>query len=141
MYTTGYIDMVKSPQYSFGYGLSYTTFAYDNLKLSANTMTQDQTVKVEFKLTNTGKKVGEEVVQLYIRDKAASLVRPVKELKGFQKVKLKPGESKMVSFTINKEALSFYNNQLQWVAEPGMFDIMVGASAMDIKFTEALELK
>lgn len=140
-YTTGYIDISNSPKFPFGYGLSYTSFAYENLKLSATSMKENQKIQVSFDLKNTGSRTGEEIVQLYIRDRVASVVRPVKELKDFKKIKLKPGKCKCVEFTIDKEMLSFYNDKLQWVAEPGSFDIMIGASSADIRLACVLELK
>ncbi|MDP4188599.1 MAG: beta-glucosidase BglX, partial [Bacteroidota bacterium] len=140
-YRSGYIDLQKSPKFPFGYGLSYTTFKYDNLKLSASKMKPNQTIDVSFTLTNTGKYTGEEVVQLYIRDLVASVTRPVKELKDFQKIQLKPQESKTIHFTINKEKLSFYNSNLNWVAEPGTFDLMIGSSSADIRLKDTFELQ
>lgn len=137
----GYIDLPKTPQYPFGFGLSYTNFKYSDLKLSAKKITPDQTMEVSFTLTNTGTCVGEEVAQLYIRDRVASLVRPIKELKDFKKVRLQPGESKVICFTINKEKLSFYNRQLEWVAEPGAFDLMIGTSSADCPLKDVFELE
>ncbi|HEY5499758.1 MAG TPA: glycoside hydrolase family 3 N-terminal domain-containing protein, partial [Bacteroidales bacterium] len=130
-YRSGYNDLQKSPKFPFGFGLSYTTFKYDALTLSTKTMNSNQTIDVSFTLTNTGTRAGEEVAQLYIRDLVGSVVRPVKELKDFQKVKLEPGESKTIHFTIDKEKLSFFNSKLEWVAEPGDFDLMIGASSAD----------
>lgn len=118
-YVSAYIDLKNSPKFPFGYGLSYTTFDYSGLKLSSNKIKSNETIKVSFQLKNTGKVAGEEVVQLYLKDKFGSVVRPVLELKDFQKLKLNAGESKTIEFTIDKEKLSFYNNKLEWVAEPG----------------------
>ncbi|TZF83286.1 glycosyl hydrolase [Pedobacter sp. BS3] len=140
IYKSAYIDSPNTPQYAFGYGLSYTSFSYTDLTLSAAKMHHTDNVTVSFRLTNTGKYAGEEVVQLYVHDEVASVVRPVKELKGFQKVFLKAGESKTVSFVINKEKLSFYNSKLQWAAEPGNFEIMIGTASDDIKLTAEMEL-
>lgn len=140
-YRSGYIDQVKSPKFAFGHGLSYTTFSYSDLTLSSHTMPQGGTIEVSFTLTNSGKRAGEEVVQLYLRDEVASVVRPVKELRDFQKVYLNPGEQKVIRFTINKEKLSFYNKDLQWGAEPGAFDLMIGSSSADIRLTDKFELK
>ncbi len=139
-YRSAYIDLSIYPKYEFGYGLSYTRFAYSNLKLNNAKMKPNGSITVSCTITNTGKYAGEEVVQLYIRDKVASLVRPVKELKDFKKILLQPGESKMVQFVVNKEKLSFYNEKLQWVAEPGEFDLMIGASSSDIKLKAGFEL-
>jgi beta-glucosidase len=139
-YRSAYTDLSIYPKYEFGYGLSYTRFAYSNLKLNNAKMRANGSITVSCTITNTGKYAGEEVVQLYIRDKVASLVRPVKELKDFKKILLQPGESKTVQFTIDKEKLSFYNEKLQWVAEPGEFDLMIGASSSDIKLKAGFEL-
>lgn len=140
-YKSAYIDAPNSPQYAFGFGLSYTSFDYSDLSLSRSSIKGDETTEVSFTLKNTGKYAGEEVVQLYIQDVVSSVVRPVKELKDFQKVALKAGGSKTIRFTIGKEKLSFFNQALQWVAEPGNFKIMAGASSDDIKFETTLELK
>jgi len=140
-YRSGYIDLQKSPKYPFGFGLSYTTFKYDGLKLSSKKMKADGTIEVTFTLTNTGKRAGEEVAQLYIRDLVGSVVRPVKELKDFQKVRLEPGESKVLHFAIDKQKLSFFNSKLEWVAEPGDFNLMIGTSSADILLNEKFELE
>lgn len=139
-YVSAYIDLKNSPKFPFGYGLSYTTFEYSGLKLSSNKIKSNETIKVSFQLKNTGKVAGEEVVQLYLKDKFGSVVRPVLELKDFQKLKLNVGESKTIEFTIDKEKLSFYNNKLEWVAEPGDFEVMIGASSADIKLKSDFEL-
>ncbi len=139
-YVTAYTDIQNSPKYAFGYGLSYTSFAYSNLQLSSKKLTATGKIHVAVTITNTGKYAGEEVVQLYLRDRVGSIVRPVKELKDFAKIKLSPGASRMVQFIINKEKLSFYNQQLQWVAEPGDFDIMIGASSADIRLKDSFQL-
>lgn len=139
-YRTGYIDLTKKPKFPFGYGLSYTHFDYSDLLLSSRVMNEDTPIEVSCIVTNTGSRAGEEIVQLYLRDRVASVVRPVKELKGFQKIALLPGESKAVRFVINKEKLSFYNNNLDFVTEPGEFDVMIGASSQDIRLKETFEL-
>ena len=139
-YRSAYIDLSIYPKYEFGYGLSYTNFQYSDLQLSKKTMKAGERIDVTMKLTNTGKYDGEEVVQLYLRDKVGSVVRPVKELKDFQKVKLQPGESTIIRFTIGKEKLSFYNDKLQWIAEPGGFDLMIGSSSEDIRLKDSFEL-
>lgn len=139
-YRSAYIDLSIHPQYAFGYGLSYTNFKYDNLKLSSARISPGKIIDVSFTLTNTGKYSGEEVVQLYLRDEVASVVRPVKELKDFKKIFLQPGESKVITFTIDKEKLSFYNEKLQWITEPGKFDLMIGSSSDDIKLKQSFEL-
>ncbi|GGF12472.1 glycosyl hydrolase [Hymenobacter cavernae] len=132
-YKSAYIDVPNTPRYAFGYGLSYTTFRYSDLKLSSPTMTAAESIQVQFTLTNTGNVAGEEVTQLYLHDPIASTVRPLKELKDFQKVMLKPGESKTITFTIDKEKLAFYNQKLEWVAEPGDFNLMLGSASDDIR--------
>ncbi|WP_413673995.1 beta-glucosidase BglX [Massilia cellulosiltytica] len=132
-WVSAYTDLINLPKFPFGFGLSYTTFRYADLKLDRQTLRGDGKIKVSIQLTNTGKVAGEEVVQLYLRDRVASVVRPVKELKGFRKVALAAGETRTVDFTIDKESLSFFNAALQWNAEPGDFDLMIGASSADIR--------
>ena len=130
------------PLFAFGHGLSYTTFEYGKPTIDKKEMTADGTVTVSVPVKNTGDREGKEVVQLYISDKKSSLPRPVKELKGFEKVTLAPGEEKVVSFTINSEALSYFDDKKhEWVAEPGKFEALVGASSTDIKGKVAFELK
>ena len=124
-----YQDVSNAPLYEFGYGLSYTTFEYSNLKLSSNSLSEDGEIKVSFTLKNTGKYEGKEVAQLYIRDLVASIVRPVKELKGFEMVNLKPGESKELTFTIDTKMLAFYSANNKWEAEAGDFKVFVGGSS------------
>ena len=121
-----YTDESNDPLYPFGYGLSYTTFKYTGLKIDA---TDKKNIKVNATITNTGKVKGEEVDQLYIRDRVASVVRPVKELKGFEKIELAPGESKTLSFTLTEKELGFYNNNGEFIVEPGEFDVMVGTNS------------
>ncbi|MEO6253587.1 MAG: beta-glucosidase BglX [Ferruginibacter sp.] len=123
-----YADESNKPLYPFGFGLSYTSFAYSNLVIND---TNPANIKVTATVTNTGKLDGEEVVQLYIRDKTASVVRPVKELKGFSKISLKPGEARQVEFTLTAAELGFYNNTGAFVIEPGDFDIMVGGNSAE----------
>ena len=139
-YRSAYNDLSIYPRYAFGYGLSYTTFGYSDLQLNRKIMKNDQTITVSFKLTNTGNYEGEEVVQLYLRDDVASLVRPVKELKDFKKIRLRPGESTIVQFIIDRDKLSFYNQQLKWVAEPGKFELMIGGSSDDIRLRTSFDL-
>ncbi|HMW26953.1 MAG TPA: glycoside hydrolase family 3 C-terminal domain-containing protein, partial [Ferruginibacter sp.] len=139
-YRSAYNDLSIYPRYEFGYGLSYTTFRYSNLELSKRKMRMHEKIEVSVTIRNTGAYDGEDVVQLYLRDKVGSVVRPVQELKDFAKVKLKAGESKTLRFVIDKEKLSFYNQPLQWVAEPGDFELMIGASARDIRLRDRFEL-
>jgi len=139
-YKSAYTDLSLTPRYAFGYGLSYTTFRYDNLQLDKKKMKASEQISLQLKVTNTGKYAGEEVVQLYLRDRFGSVVRPVKELKDFRKISLQPGETKTIQFIINKEKLSFYNDKLQWIAEPGVFDVMIGSASDDIRLKEVIEL-
>ncbi len=130
------------PLFAFGHGLSYTTFAYGKPTADKKVMGANEVLTVSVNVKNTGAREGQEVVQLYVSDLKSSLPRPIKELKGFQKVKLAPGEEKTLTFTINKEALSFYDDTKgAWVAEPGKFEAVIGASAADIKGIVSFELK
>ncbi len=124
-----YRDIPNEPLYPFGYGLSYTTFAYSGLKLSASAIAKTESLKVSVNVTNTGKMDGEEVVQLYIRDLAASIVRPVKELKGFQKINLKAGETKSLEFTLSAKDLSFFDANGKTLLEAGKFNVFVGGDS------------
>ncbi|MGN7810023.1 glycoside hydrolase family 3 N-terminal domain-containing protein [Flavobacterium sp. 22076] len=139
-YVSAYIDLKNSPKFPFGYGLSYTQFSYSDLKLSSTKIKNNENIKVSFKLSNVGKVAGEEVAQLYLKDKFGSVVRPVLELRDFEKVKLNAGESKTIEFTIDKEKLSFYNDKLEWTTEPGDFELMIGSSSADIKLRSDFEL-
>jgi len=139
-YVSAYTDLKNSPKFPFGYGLSYTTFEYSNLKLSKNKIKNTEKITVTLNVTNSGKVAGEEVVQLYLRDKVGSVVRPIIELKDFQNIKLNAGETKTIQFIIDKEKLSFYNANLQWVAELGDFDVMIGSSSADIRLRDSFEL-
>ena len=132
-FRSNYIDVSNDPLYPFGYGLSYSSFTYSDVKLSSTALKGNQTLKASVTLTNTGKYDGQEVVQLYIRDVVGSVTRPVKELKGFQKVAVKAGESKTVTFNITPEDLKFYNSNLGYDWEPGEFEIMVGGNSSDVK--------
>jgi len=132
-FRSNYLDVTNDPLYPFGYGLSYTNFTFSDIKLSSNTLTKGKSIKATVKLTNNGSYEGKEVVQLYTRDLVGSITRPVKELKGFQKVSLKPGESKDITFTITEEDLKFYNSDLKFVAEPGDFKLFIGANSRDVK--------
>jgi len=139
-YKSAYLDAPNTPRYAFGHGLSYTTFRYDNLQISQPTMTASQPVRVQFRVTNTGIRAGEEVAQLYLRDVVASVARPLKELKDFQKLSLKPGESRTVTFTLDQNKLAFYNPQLVWAAEPGDFQLFIGSASDDIRLEGKLML-
>ena len=139
-YVSAYIDLKNSPKFPFGYGLSYTTFNYSDLQLSKKVMKKNETITVSFTLTNSGKFDGEEVVQLYLKDQVGSVVRPVKELRDFQKVFLKAGASQKITFTIDKEKLAFYNAKLEWAPEPGAFEVQLGASSADIRLKDSFEL-
>lgn len=132
-FRSNYLDVSNDPLYPFGYGLSYTQFNYSDVTLSASNINMDQELTASVTVTNSGKFDGKEVVQLYIRDIVGSVTRPVKELKGFEKVFLKAGESKTVSFKITPELLKFYNYDLDFVAEPGDFDVMIGSNSREVK--------
>jgi beta-glucosidase len=131
-YRSKYLDVSNEPLYPFGWGLSYTTFEYKNLKLSAPKITAGQKLKVSITLSNTGSYAGEETVQLYVRDLVASVTRPVKQLRAFKKVFLKAGESQELSMEISVNDLKFYNKNMRWVAEPGVFDVMVGGDSKNL---------
>ena len=123
-----------APLFPFGHGLSYTTFAYANLRLSADTLAPGETLTVTIDVTNSGPRAGQEVVQLYVRDPRATLARPEKELKGFAKVALEPGETQTVRLSLDMRALAFYDDaRAAWVAEAGEFEVLVGASSADIR--------
>jgi len=132
-FQSNYLDVSNDPVYPFGFGLSYTTFSYGDLKLDKSEMTSKDSIVVTVNVTNSGNRDGAEVVQLYIRDLVGSVTRPVKELKGFQKVMLKAGETRTISFTITDEELSFYNSDLMWKCEPGKFQVFVGTNSRDVK--------
>jgi beta-glucosidase len=114
-----------NPQFPFGFGLSYTTFAYNDLKLSTDTIAGNQKITISVNVKNTGSREGKEVVQLYIGDLYASIIPPVKQLRGFEKIDLQPGESKTVKFNIDKQDLSFINGKLKRVTEPGAFKVTI----------------
>jgi len=136
-----YSDQENTPLYAFGHGLSYTNFEYNNLKIKPkNTSANNPKITVSIDITNSGDYEGKEVVQLYIRDLFASVTRPVKELKGFEMISLKPGKTETVSFELNKETLGFYNNENQWIVERGEFEVFVGGSS-DKTITSNFELK
>jgi len=132
-YTSNYLDVPNDPLFPFGYGLSYTTFNYSPMTLSSNSMTTSGNITATVTVTNAGNREGTEVVQLYIRDMVGSIARPVQELKGFERISLKPGESRVVNFTINADLLKFYNKDLEYVCEPGEFDVMIGPNSRDVQ--------
>lgn len=132
-WTSKYIDMPNSPQYAFGFGLSYTTFAYDEPIVNKTTFKKGENLQVTVKVSNTGKRDGEEVVQLYVRDLVGSVTRPVRELKAFQKIMMKAGAFQVVTFTLTDKDLSFYRRDMTFGSEPGEFEIMVGGSSDNVK--------
>ncbi|MBD1425355.1 beta-glucosidase BglX [Sphingobacterium arenae] len=132
-FRSNYLDVTNEPLYPFGYGLSYTTYTYSNIQLDKTNMKADEKITATVTVTNSGNYDGEEVVQLYIRDLVGSVTRPVKELKGFQKISLKKGESQNVFFEIGVEDLKFYNDALEFVAEPGDFKLFIGTNSSDVK--------
>lgn len=132
-FRSNYLDVSNDPLYPFGFGLSYTTFNYSDVSLSKTSFKAGEKITASVTVTNSGNIAGKEVVQLYIRDMVGSITRPVKELKGFQKIELKAGESKTVSFTIATDDLKFYNSDLKYVAEPGDFAIFIGTNSRDVK--------
>ncbi|MDN3222973.1 beta-glucosidase BglX [Pseudomonas nunensis] len=131
-YTSQYFDDTTGPLFPFGFGLSYTTFSVDDMALSSTTLNKTGKLDASVMLKNTGKRDGETVVQLYIQDVTGSIIRPVKELKNFQKVMLKAGEQKVVHFTITEDDLKFYNAQLKYGAEPGKFNVQIGLDSQDV---------
>lgn len=128
-YTSKYLDVPNTPLYPFGYGLSYTTFKYDNLRISSPVLKANQKVEVSIQVTNTGKMAGHEVVQLYVRDLVGSVTRPVKELKDFRKIYLEPGAQSVVTFEITPAMLEFLTRDMQWAAEAGDFEVFVGTDS------------
>ncbi len=132
-FQTNYLDIDNEPLYPFGYGLSYTTFAYAKPTISSSTLSNNGELKVSVAVTNTGNYDADEIVQLYVRDLVGSVSRPVKELKGFERISLKKGETKTVTFTITPEDLKFYNQQLEYKNEPGDFEVMVGPNSRDLQ--------
>ncbi len=130
-FTSKYVDVENTPLFPFGYGLSYTSFAYSQLKLSSKTLKEGGSLAVNVIVKNTGNRFGEEIVQLYVRDEVASVTRPVRELKGFQKIALRAGESRRVQFTLTAEQLKFYDRDMKWMIEPGTLNVYVGPSCAE----------
>jgi beta-glucosidase len=135
-----YADLDPSPLYEFGYGLSYTGFEYSKLKIEPHTIGPGGTVRVSAEVKNTGDRPGAEVVQLYLHDVIGSVVTTVKELRGFEKVQLEPGETRTVSFVVTPEHMALLNRHLEWVVEPGTFEVMVGHSSKDIRLKGTFEV-
>ncbi|MGO4000039.1 beta-glucosidase BglX [Pseudomonas fluorescens] len=131
-YTSQYFDDTTGPLYPFGYGLSYTQFALSDMALSSTTLNKSGKIDASVTLKNTGKRDGETVVQLYLQDETGSMIRPIKELKNFQKVSLKAGEQKVIHFSISEDDLKFYNAQLKYAAEPGKFNVQIGLDSEDV---------
>lgn len=128
-YTSRYFDEANGPLYPFGYGLSYTTFKVSDVKMSSPSLKRDGNVTASVEVTNTGKREGSTVIQMYVQDVTASMSRPVKQLRGFEKVNLKPGETKTISFPIDVDALKFWNQQMKYDAEPGKFNVFIGVDS------------
>jgi beta-glucosidase len=135
-----YISQDINPLYCFGFGLSYTEFRYGPPILSRNPIGINESTSVTVEVTNTGKRAGEEIVQMYIRDKVSSVTRPVKELRGFKRISLNPGETEIVTFGIDPEKLAFHNIEMKYVVEPGVFEVMTGSSSRDtdLQMTELI---
>jgi beta-glucosidase len=126
-----YLDKSATPLYPFGFGLSYSTYKYENIRLSKSVVSATETITASIEVTNTSKLAGEEIVQLYLRDKTSSVSRPVKELKGFKRIALNPGEKQIVRFDIEPEMLKFHDENMKWILEPGEFAVMIGKSSAD----------
>ncbi|HEY4208869.1 MAG TPA: beta-glucosidase BglX [Puia sp.] len=139
-YVSAYTDLYNSPQYAFGHGLSYTDFTYRNLTLNKRSLRGNESIQISLDVQNTGKYDGEETVQLYLRDVVAQPLRPVKELKDFIKVRLASGESKKVSFTIDRSKLAFYNDKLELITQPGEFQVFIGSASDDIRLQDSFQL-
>jgi len=136
-----YVDISSTPLFEFGYGLSYTTFEYSNLKINPATTGSEGDILISLDIKNTGGRAGAEVVQLYIRDVISSVNTPVKELQGFEKIILNPGEMKKVEFKLKPEQLAFIDQNLKWIVEPGIFSVMVGSSSENIRLKGEFEVK
>jgi beta-glucosidase len=130
-----YVDGSAEPLYPFGHGLSYTSFDYSDLAISPGQMGADGIAEISCSVTNSGTREGDEVVQLYVQDLVASVTRPVMELKGFKRLRLRPGESRRVKFTVPAEILAFYDRSMRLIVEPGEFAVMIGSSSRDIRLT------
>jgi beta-glucosidase len=128
-----YNNLSGRPLFPFGFGLSYTTFEYSDIRIDKKSILPDENLNVKFTLKNTGRREGDEVVQLYIKDKLATVARPIMELKGFQRIHLQPDQSREITFTITPDLLKMLNKDVKRVVEPGVFQIMIGASSADIR--------
>ncbi|MDD4107562.1 MAG: fibronectin type III-like domain-contianing protein, partial [Prolixibacteraceae bacterium] len=135
-----YVFASTDPLFQFGFGLSYTTFEYSNLNIKQKRLSDDSNIELSVSVKNTGEMEGKEVVQVYINDKVSSVTTPVKVLKSFKKVNIKPGETVNVDFIIPCRELGLWDKNMKYVVEPGDFDIMVGASAEDIKLTDTVTI-
>jgi beta-glucosidase len=131
-WSSKYLDVPNTPLYPFGFGLSYTTFTYDGLQISSKEIGMNDSLTITVNVKNAGSRSGEEVVQMYVRDLVGSVTRPVKELKGFQKIALEPGESRAVTFTLKPDQLALYNLEMKRVVEPGTFTVFVGGNSRDV---------
>ncbi len=136
-----YIGIGNDPLFPFGHGLSYTNFEYSNLKLSSQKIGKTENIRISADIRNSGKVAGAEIIQLYIHDKIASVVRPVKELKGFDKINLKPNETKTVTFELTPELLSMYDIDMNFIVEPGEFKVMIGSSSEDIRLKSVFSVE
>jgi beta-glucosidase len=130
-----FVDLTGKPQFPFGYGLSYTSFEYSNLKITPEGVGKTQDVTVSFDVKNTGARAGDEVPQLYLHQAVSSITRPLKELKDFTRIPLQPGETKTVRFILKPDQMAIWNEKMKRVIEPGKFEIMIGASSDDIRLT------
>jgi beta-glucosidase len=141
MFRTDYSDCPVTPLYPFGHGLSYTSFEYGDLQLSASEPAPTDTLRISFRVRNSGTRPGEEVAQLYVRDRVGSVTRPVKELKGFKRIALEPGRSRRITFELSLAQLAFYDGEMRLVAEPGEVAVMVGASSDDIRLERSIRIR
>ena len=136
-----YMYLKDKPLFAFGHGLSYTQFKYENLQFASKTIKDDGTVSVSFDISNTGQRAGDEVAQLYVHQVKCSVVRAAKELRGFQRVSLQPGEKKTITLQLPAEKLAFYDETVhKFVVEPGMFDVMIGSASDDIRLADQIEV-
>jgi beta-glucosidase len=140
-FRSNYLDVSNDPVYPFGYGLSYTTFSYSDITLSRSTLNSSGEITATVSVTNTGNMDGKEVVQMYLNDPVSTITQPVERLIGFQKIFLRRGETKPVTFRISINDLKFYNSELKWVAEPGDFNVYIGTNSQDVKAAKFTLLK